>query len=138
MTTNQKWVERLLGSLVALVIALILSLILPRRADCIEVIKYTDQDGTVSYTDTMKRVPKQYREVTSIVNTDEIKSKITISDPSKEQIQVWQDFEPVTTMPERTDPHWVMNRVRRQYGDYNRSVLILEKDGVEVLTVIDR
>jgi len=103
-----------------------------------EVIKYTDQDGTVSYTDTMKRVPKQYREVTSIVNTDEIKSKITISDPSKEQIQVWQDFEPVTTMPERTDPHWVMNRVRRQYGDYNRSVLILEKDGVEVLTVIDR
>jgi hypothetical protein len=103
-------------------IAVALILMLATAAYAGDIFRYVDSDGTISFTDDVKRIPAAYKDVAEkIVLEGEFKNfdSLTIVTVTPEIVI------PVVEVPtpiETCDGFITVTSERRQFGDFNRTV----------------
>ena len=103
-------------------IAVALILMLATAAHAGEIFRYVDSDGTISFTDDVKRIPPAYKDVAEkVVLEGEFKTldSLTIVTVTPE-IVIPVVEAPITTVT--CDGFVTVTSERRQFGDFNRTV----------------
>jgi hypothetical protein len=85
-----------------------------------EIFRYVDSDGTISFTDDVKRIPAAYKDVAEkVVLEGAFKDTVTFVTVTPEiKIPVVE----VPTTIETCDGFVTVTSERRQFGDFNRTV----------------
>lgn len=129
---NRALADFMLGGLCAFVVISFFQSCVVRAE---EVIAYTDKDGTIAFTDDMENVPEAYKSATTIVDTDKLEPKLTISETPKPQT-IWNDYKPEIKESASYLDHWEIRQERRQQGNHHNSVMVIYLNGEE-FAVID-
>jgi hypothetical protein len=105
-----------------IVVAVALILMMATAAYAGEIFRYVDSDGTISFTDDVKRIPPAYKDVAEkVVLEGEFKTldSLTIVTVTPEIVI------PVVEVPSTTETcngTVAVTSERRQFGDFNRTV----------------
>jgi thiamine pyrophosphokinase len=118
---------------IAVAVALILMLATAAQAG--EIFRYVTNDGTISFTDDVKRISLAYKDVAETVVLGEFKDfdSLTIS-------TVKYDLAPLRASaenPNRVDEctgHASVTSERRQFGDFNRTIYLVHDECGELVS----